>query len=160
MHAQKSAGGTLTNGTMTGWERLAPTVPRCPTFSIHEPLPAISRHVKLWPISLQWLEGWPGKTHRSVALCCVLARLAISSSLCFSQLHPKSIFSSTVWRFLFYSRRCCKMLQLHAAEFPSRPLLSSGQECTLYVIISSFTPYLLRSTMGSLMNSVSMQERE
>lgn len=59
---------------------------RCPTFSMHEPLPAISRHVKLWPISLHWLEGWPGKTHCSVVLCCVVLWLAISSSLCFPNL--------------------------------------------------------------------------
>lgn len=58
------AGGKATARAKSWCDRQADTVPCCPTFSsssIYELLPAVSGHVKLWPISLHLLEGWPGK---------------------------------------------------------------------------------------------------
>lgn len=85
--------------------------------------------------------AWENPPQCSVVLCFGSScDLKLTVLLHFSQLHPMGIFSSTVWCFLFYSKCCCEMLELHTAEFPSQPLLSSSQECTIYVIISSVTP--------------------
>ena len=68
------AGGKATDRAKSGCDRQADTVPCCPTFSsssIYELLPAVSGHVKLWPISLHLLEGWPGKP---TTLLCFVSR--------------------------------------------------------------------------------------
>lgn len=67
-------------GGMSGWDRQAGTVPCCPTFSsIYELLPAVSGHVKLWPISLHLLEGWPGKP---TTLLCFGSQSHVCRHLC------------------------------------------------------------------------------
>lgn len=67
-----------------GWDRLAYNMAMLPYIlllsSIYEPLPAVSGHVKLWPISLHLLEGWHGK--HTALLCFGLQSHAYPASDC------------------------------------------------------------------------------
>ena len=107
------------------------TVPCCPTFSssssIYELLPAASGHVKLWPISLHLLEGWPGKPttllcfgSQSHAYRHTNHRLCVSDCL----MQSKSAFSLPLQTYVpvlmhFYKKggQLLNVFDLHAVGF-------------------------------------------